>query len=66
MVLSKLRLDKWGKDAMVILLTNMGDMEKIASAAESGVADYLIKADWRLEDVVLKVKNKLSTLGEND
>ena len=65
-VLKKLRLDAWGKDAIVILLTNLGDIDKIASAAESGVADYLVKADWKLEDVVLKVREKLAMVPKEE
>ena len=65
-MLKKLRLDTWGKDALVILLTNLSDIEKIASAAESGVADYLVKADWKLEDVVSKVKEKLAGIPDEE
>jgi len=58
-VLQKLREDKWGKDVPIILLTNLISAEKASEAAQSGVRDYLVKTDWKLEDVVKKVRQKL-------
>lgn len=58
-VLKNLSEDDWGKNAKVIILTNASDNEKITQAIEYGSYDYLIKADWKLEDIVLKVKEKL-------
>lgn len=59
-MLKKLREDAWGKHVPVIVLTNLNDAEKVASAAEGGAFDFLVKADWKLEDVVKKVKQKLN------
>ena len=59
-MLSKLREDKWGKEVPVILLTNLSDQHKIDEGTKDGVYDYLIKAEWKLEDVVEKVKEKLA------
>ena len=58
-MLSKLREDKWGQDANVILLTNYADEDKIAEAGEKGVFEYLVKKDWSVDDLVEKVKEKL-------
>lgn len=63
-VLKKLRADKWGAQAKVILLTNVNDAEIVASGAQYGagngeVYEYLIKTDWTLDEVVGKVKNRL-------
>lgn len=59
-MLEKLREDqKWGKDAKVILLTNINDPEKVAQATEAGSYDFLVKSDWNIEDVVKKIKAKL-------
>ena len=58
-MLSKLREDKWGEDANVILLTNYTDENKIAEAGEKGVFEYLVKKDWSVDDLVEKVKEKL-------
>lgn len=58
-MLKKLREDSWGKNAPVILLTNLSDESKVAEAMKHGVYDYLVKADWNIEDVVKKVRAKL-------
>jgi len=42
-----------------IILTNLDDGEKISEFFKIGVYDYLFKADWKLEDVINKVKEKL-------
>jgi DNA-binding response OmpR family regulator len=59
-MLEKLRKDEWGKDVPVIMLTNLSDSDKIAQSTEKGVYDYLVKSDWKIEDVVTKVKEKLT------
>lgn len=58
-VLEKLRADEWGKTATVIILTNVSEQEKIAEAVMENAYEYLIKSDWKLEDIVKKVKEKL-------
>ncbi|TSC84976.1 MAG: hypothetical protein G01um101413_360 [Parcubacteria group bacterium Gr01-1014_13] len=58
-MLRKLREDSWGKNAQVILLTNLSDGKKVAEAMEHGVYEYLVKADWNINDVVEKVRSKL-------
>ncbi|MBZ9572118.1 response regulator [Patescibacteria group bacterium] len=58
-MLKKLRVDNWGKDVPVIILTNLSDMGTIAKALKDGVYDFLVKTDWKLEDIVKKVKEKL-------
>lgn len=59
-MLSKLRQDEWGKDAKVILLTNLSDPNKITSEILKSVSCLIVKSDWRIEDVILEVKNKLA------
>ena len=54
-----LRADSWGKDAAVVLLTNLNDSEKIAQAIEYGAREYLVKADWKIEAVIQMVKDKV-------
>lgn len=58
-LLKILRKDKWGSKVPVILLTNLSDAEKIVEAKDRGVSDYLVKSDWRIEDVAEVVKKKL-------
>ena len=54
-MLEELRKDSWGKSAKVIVLTNLSDSNKAVEAAEKGTYDYLIKSDWKIEDLVGKV-----------
>jgi len=58
-LLRELRKDSWGVDVPVIILSSLSDAEKISEASEQEVFDYLVKADWKLEDVIKKVKDKL-------
>lgn len=58
-MLKKLRQDAWGKDAKVIMLTNLSDNEKVAEAIAQGTHDYLVKSAWKIEDVVVKVREML-------
>ncbi|MFA6271820.1 MAG: response regulator [Patescibacteria group bacterium] len=60
-MIKELRNDDWGKNAKAIFLTNLSDAEKTAEAVSRGVYDILVKADWRIEDVVKKIKDELST-----
>jgi len=58
-MLKKLRENSWGKDAKVILLTNLSDNEKVANAMAQETYDYLVKSDWKIADVVAKVREWL-------
>ncbi len=56
----KLREDEWGKSVPVIMLTNLIYNEKIAEAIMQGSHEYLVKSDFKLEDVVAKVRERLA------
>jgi len=43
----------------VIILTNLSDNEKVAEALARGSYDYLVKSNWKIEDVVAKVCERL-------
>ena len=58
-MLRKLREDEWGKNVEVIMLTNLTGKEHLAEALEEGSFEYLVKTDWKLEDLVKKVKDRL-------
>ena len=62
-MLKKLRSDEWGKQVPVILLTNLtGDDDgRIGDVTKTNPAYYLVKSDWKIEDVVAKVKERLET-----
>jgi two-component system, OmpR family, response regulator len=54
--LEKLRNDPWGRNAKVIMLTSMDDVQNIANAHTGSIEDYLIKAHSSLDDIVKKVR----------
>jgi DNA-binding response OmpR family regulator len=58
-MLEKLREDKWGEHVPVLLLSNDDDPEHIRETLKDNATDYLIKSDWELEDLVIKVKEVL-------
>ena len=60
-LLKALREDDWGKNAKVILLTNLRENKKVAEALELGSFDYLVKADWSLSSIVEMIKEKLKS-----
>ncbi|MFH1173178.1 MAG: response regulator [bacterium] len=59
-VIEKLRQDEWGKTAYIVVLTNFSDSQKVAKATENYVFDYLVKQDWKIEDIVKEIKTKLN------
>ncbi len=58
-MLSHLRKDAWGKSAKVIMLTNLSDEESVMKSLNEAAFDYLVKADWKLEDIVRKIRERL-------
>ena len=58
-MMKKIHEDKWGRGVPVIMLTNLSDIERVSKAVESGVYEYLIKSDWKIGDLVKRVKEKL-------
>jgi len=58
--MKKIREDEdWGKDVPIIMLSNLSDPDKISDAANYNVFDFLVKTDWKLDDVVDFIKQKL-------
>ena len=55
-MLRDLRRSKSASEIPVILLTNLDDSQTALDALENGVTDYLVKSDWTLEDVLLKIE----------
>ncbi len=58
-MIKELRKDAWGKEAKIILLTNLSSPEAVTEAIQHNVYDYLVKTNWKLESIVLKVKTML-------
>lgn len=55
-MLKKLREDAWGKNAKVVMLTNVNDTNNISQTIELGSFDYLVKSDLSLAEIVEKVR----------
>jgi len=53
------KLKEAGNKAPIIFLTNLDDVKHISDATEASESDYLIKSDWKINDIITKVKNKL-------
>ncbi len=58
-VLAELKQDEETKNIPVILLTNLESPEDIQRAFEKGASTYLVKSDYKLEDIARKVKEML-------
>lgn len=59
-VLDELRKDKWGKDAKVIVLTNLEpDKEILAQVLVNKPALYLVKSNIKLSELKEKILNIL-------
>lgn len=59
-VLRELRSDAdWGKDADVIVLTAVDDLEKIAQVVEAGGGDYITKTQISLGEIVKRIRDRL-------
>ncbi len=63
-MMKKLREDAWGKSVPIILLTNLSATEEeiIKGIVENTPAYYLVKSEWKIEDVVQKVKERLGLI----
>ena len=58
-MLRKLRSTEWGKNIPVIILTNLSSPVQEKTASELNISDYLIKTDWKLDDIIKKIKKIL-------
>ena len=59
-VLNHLSKNDTTKEIDVIVLTNLSETGKVGDVVRKGVSEYLVKADWTLEELLEKVKNKLN------
>lgn len=58
-MLKRLRDDKWGKKARVVVLTNLSHDSRENEARQYGVVDYWVKADWKISDLVREIGKKV-------
>lgn len=57
--LEKLHQDAWGASARVIILTNADDIESLSRAIEGRGYEYLVKTDWKIDEVVERIRGEL-------
>lgn len=58
-MLERLRHNAWGKQAKVIILTNLSDSDKLTKSKAEEVRGYFIKSDWKMDEIVKKVNEEL-------
>ena len=59
-VLVEVRANENTKHVPIVLLTNLGSISDVEKALELGATTYLVKADYKLEEVTAKVKEILN------
>ncbi len=60
-VVKELRKDAWGKKAVIILLTQVDDVNRVAEALENGVFKYFIKSDQSIPEIIEQTKKYLTS-----
>lgn len=58
-VLDYLKLDEKTKKIPIVLLTNLESAQDVQKAFDKGATTYLVKANYRLDDIVKKIKEIL-------
>ncbi len=58
-MLENLRQDEWGKTAHVVILTNLDNEDYVLKSFRNEVYDYIVKTDIRMDDLIIKIKEKL-------
>jgi len=59
-MIRRIRADNWGKDAKIIILSNMSDVSKIEEAMVHGTFHYMVKGDASMNDILEKVRAQLA------
>ena len=57
--LKQIKENPASKDIPVVILTNLSDYDKVSDALSLGAMDYLVKANYRLEELINKIKTVL-------
>jgi DNA-binding response OmpR family regulator len=58
-VIKEVKDDEKAKKIPIVLLTNLGSLSDVEKAINMGATTYLVKADYKLEEVAKKVKEIL-------
>ena len=59
-VLQEVKASSETKHIPIVLLTNLGSIADVEKALEMGATTYLVKADYKLEEVTAKIKEILN------
>ena len=59
--LERLHTDSWGSSARIIILTNADDIDSLSRAIEGHGYEYLVKTDWKIDEVVEKIRGQLGS-----
>lgn len=59
--LKHLHEDEWGQKVQVIILTNSTSFQTISKAVATGMSEFIVKTEIQLDDIVEKVKARLSS-----
>lgn len=59
-VLQEIKANQDTKHIPIVLLTNLGSIADVEKALEMGATTYLVKADYKLEEVTEKIKEILN------
>lgn len=59
-MLQELRKDEWGETAKVVVLTNSSDPTHLADVLATNTHKYLVKTDWKLQDLLEKILEEVS------
>lgn len=62
-LLTELRKDSWGRNAVVMILSNLSDTGTIAEGMEHHVFEYRVKSDVAIDEVVESMKTRLGLGG---
>ena len=54
-ILKELKADETVSDIPVIVLTNLSDRETVSRIVAAGGREYLVKADWGINEIVEKI-----------
>lgn len=58
-VLQEVKANTESRHIPIVLLTNLGSIADVEKALELGATTYLVKADYKLEEVTAKIKEIL-------
>ncbi|MDH4329964.1 MAG: response regulator [Candidatus Moranbacteria bacterium] len=59
-VLAEIKKDEKIKDIPVVILTNLAGLDNIEKALELGATNYLVKGDYKLQEIVEKIRSIMS------